>query len=139
MILVDTSVLIDYLRGKENEFTQRFQFVLDSGTPYGINSFIYQELLQGVRTENEFTLLKQYLDTQRFYRLRDERESFAQAARIYFDCRRKGIVVASTIDCLIAQTAIDNDLFLLHNDSDFERIAEVAKLKFYLGQGIASQ
>ena len=133
MILVDTSVLIEYLRGKENKNAKRFQLVLDSGIPYGINSFIYQELLQGVRTEDEFTLLKQYLDTQRFYRLRDERESFAQAARIYFDCRRKGIALTSTIDCLIAQTAIDNELFLLHNDSDFDRIAEVAKLKLYLG------
>ena len=133
MILVDTSVLIDYLRGKENKNSKRFQLVLDSGIPYGINSFIYQELLQGVRTEDEFTLLQQYLDTQRFYRLRDERESFAQAARIYFDCRRKGIALTSTIDCLIAQTAIDNELFLLHNDSDFDRIAEVAKLKLYLG------
>lgn len=133
MILVDTSVLIDYLRGKENKNTKRFQLVLDSGIPYGINSFIYEELLQDVRTEDEFTLLKQYLDTQRFYHLQDERESFTQAARIYFDCRRKGIALTSTIDCLIAQTAIDNELFLLHNDSDFDRIAEVVKLKLYLG------
>ena len=133
MILVDTSVLIDYLRDRNNEVSQRFQFVLDSGIPYGINSFIYQELLQGVRTEEEFNLLKRYLDTQRFYHLRDERESFAQAARIYFDCRRKGITLASTIDCLIAQTAIDNDLLLFHNDSDFEKMAEVVKLRFYVG------
>ena len=133
MILVDTSVLIDYLRDRNSEVSQRVQFVLDSGIPYGINSFIYQELLQGVRTEEEFNLLKQYLDTQRFYHLRDERESFAQAARIYFDCRRKGITLASTIGCLIAQTAIDNDLLLFHNDSDFEKMAEVVKLRFYVG------
>jgi hypothetical protein len=78
-------------------------------------------------------VLKQYLDTQRFYRLWNERKSFARAAQIYFDCRKRGITLASTIDCLIAQTAIDNDLLLLHNDSDFERIAEVAQLKFYPG------
>ena len=132
MILVDTSVLIDYLRGKDSKASQRFQFILDSGVPYGINSFIYQELLQGVKRKGEFNLLKQYLDTQRFYSLRDERESFARAARIYFDCRRRGITLASTIDCLIAQTAIDNGLLLLHNDSDFEKMAEVARLRFYV-------
>ena len=133
MILVDTSALIDYLRGKESEVAHRFQFVLDSGVPYGINSFIYQELLQGVKTEEEFKLLKQYLDTQRFYCLRDEKESFASAAQIYLDCRRKGITLASTIDCLIAQTAIENDLLLLHNDSDFEMMTEVVDLSFYTG------
>jgi len=131
MVLVDTSVLIDYLQGRENEATQKLQYILDTGIPFGINSFIYQELLQGVRTEEEFRLLKQYLDTQRFYRLRDERESFAQAARIYFECRKRGITIASTIDCLIAQTAIENELFLLHNDSDFEKMTEVVKLKFF--------
>ena len=131
MVLVDTSVLIDYLRGKENEATGKFQHILDASIPFGINSFIYQELLQGVRTEEEFNLLKQYLDTQRFYRLRDERESFAQAARIYFECRKRGLMISGTIDCLIAQTAIENNLLLLHNDSDFEKIAEVVKLSFY--------
>lgn len=131
MVLVDTSVLIDYLRGNQNEATEKFDYILGARIPFGINSFIYQELLQGVRTEEEFRSLKRYLDTQRFYRLRDEKESFAQAARIYFDCRKKGITVTSTIACLIAQTAIENDLFLLHNDSDFERIAQVVKLRFY--------
>lgn len=131
MILVDTSVLIDYLKGKQNTATDRLQTALHSGIPYGINSFIYQELLQGVRTIKEFNLLKQYLDTQIFYHLRDEKESYALAAHIYFDCRRKGITISSTVDCLIAQTAIDNNLLLLHNDADFDKIAEVADLRCY--------
>jgi len=40
-------------------------------------------------------------------------------------------MISGTIDCLIAQTAIENNLLLLHNDSDFEKIAEVVKLGFY--------
>jgi len=131
MVLVDTSVLIDYLRGTDNESTRKFQFVLDNDIPFGINSFIYQEVLQGVKTERDFRRLKRYLDTQRFYNLKDDRESFAEAARIYFKCRRKGITVSSTIDCLIVQTVLEHDLFLLHNDSDFERIRNVVKFKVF--------
>jgi len=89
VVLIDTSVLIEYLKGVDNKPTRKFQSILDSGIPYGINSFIYQELLQGVNTEKEFQKLKEYLDTQRFYRLNDERDSFAEAALIYFKGRTK--------------------------------------------------
>jgi predicted nucleic acid-binding protein len=131
MILVDTSVLIDYFKGIQNSAADKLQFVFDAGIPFGINSFIFQELLQGVKTEKEFDELKDYLETQIFYELRDKRESFARAAEIYFKCRKKGHQVGSTIDCLIAQTAIENNLLLLHNDDDFEKIAKVVRLGFY--------
>ena len=131
MVLIDTSVLIDYLRGAKNTSTERFQYVLDSRIPFGINSFIYQEVLQGVKSEKDFRELKKHLDSQRFYGLEDPKESFASAARIYLKCRKKGMTVTSTIDCVIAQTAIENNLFLLHNDSDFGKIARVTDLRIF--------
>lgn len=131
MVIVDTSVFIDYLKGIDNKPARKFQSILDSGIPYGINSFIYQELLQGVKTEQAFHNLKEYLDTQRFYRLRDAKESFAEAALLYLKCRKKGITVSSTVDCIIVQTALENNLLLLHNDSDFEKIARVVELRFF--------
>ncbi len=131
MILVDTSVMIDYLKGTGNNATTKFQHALDNNLPFGINSFIYQEVLQGIKTEKDFLKVKKYLDTQKFYGLRDQKESYADAARIYHNCRKKGITINSTIDCLIAQTVIENNLFLLHNDSDFDRIAKVIALKIF--------
>lgn len=131
MVLVDTSVLIGYLKGDKNVSLKSFQYVLDNNIPAGINSFIYQEVLQGVTSEKDFLTVKKYLDTWRFYALKDQKESFAAAARIYYQCRKKGITVSSTIDCLIAQTAIENDLFLLHNDSDFDNIGRVVNLKSF--------
>ncbi|MCL5674570.1 MAG: PIN domain nuclease [Candidatus Omnitrophica bacterium] len=131
MILVDTSVLISYFRGIKNEGTDKFQYVLDSNILFGINFFIYQEILQGVKTEKEFRIVKSYLDTQKFYNLLAGKESFAKAALIFYKCREKGITVGSTIDCLIAITAIENNLFLLHTDKDFEKIQKVAPLKFF--------
>jgi predicted nucleic acid-binding protein len=87
----------------------------------GATEIILQELLQGVPTEDEFDRLYAYLRTQRFFGPTKGLESHAEAARIYFRCRRKGISVRSTIDCLIAQVAIENDL--LHNDRDYPQIS----------------
>lgn len=131
MVLVDTSVMIDYLRGNEDDTILTLQRIIDNNIPFGINSFIYQEVLQGVATGKDFTRVRKYLDTQRFYGLKDKRESYASAAKIYFGCRKKGMTINSTIDCLIARTAIENNLYLLHNDADFDNIAKVADLKIF--------
>jgi predicted nucleic acid-binding protein len=132
VVLVDTSVMIGYLQGEENNAILRFQYILDNNIPFGINSLIYQEVLQGVKTEKDFDQTKKYLDTQRFYSLKDEKESYASAAKIYFRCKKKGLTINSIIDCLIAQTAIEHDLYLLHNDSDFNRINKVVPLKKFI-------
>jgi len=123
--------MIDYLKGTENEPAGIFQYVLNNNIPFGINSFIFQEVLQGVKSERDFVTVKKYLETQKFYVLKDIKESYAAAARIYYKCRRKGITINSTIDCLIAQTAIENSLFLLHNDSDFDRMHKIVGLKIF--------
>ena len=49
---------------------------------------------------------------------------------MYLDCRREGLTVRSTVDCLIAQCAIESELVLLHHDMDFKRIVRmVPRLK----------
>ena len=55
--------------------------------------------------------------------------SYAEGARIFFECRRRGIALRSTLDCLIAQMVIEQDGTLLHDDEDFERIKEVRSLR----------
>jgi len=131
MILVDTSVLIHFFKGTNTENSRKFGIVLQRRMPFGINSLIFQEVLQGAGSEKEYLTLKKYLETQRFYHLKDPIGSFAEAARIYLNCRKKGITIRSTIDCLIAQTALENDLLLLHEDSDFDLMAKVIPLKFF--------
>ena len=129
MILVDTSVLIDFLKGQDNPSVQGLLQIIDRDIPFGISPIIFLEILQGAATESDFKLLKEYLGSQVFYDLKDRRESYARAAKMSAELRRKGMAIKSSIDCLIAQTAIDNDLYLLHNDSDFDRIKKVAPLK----------
>ena len=132
MILVDTSVLIDFFKNKATESVLSLQYIIAMNIPFGISLTIYQELLQGVATEKQYLDLKRYLDTQRFYYLLRDKESYADAARIYFRCRKEGVTISSTIDCLIAQTAIENNLELLHNDADYDKIGKIVqKLKIY--------
>ncbi|WP_304225829.1 PIN domain nuclease [Gracilinema caldarium] len=132
MILVDTSVLIDYFKGIESGPAKLFDELVEHGIPYGINTFIYQELLQGSKTIHEFNTLKEYLETIPFYDLKYGKESYEKAAFLNFQCRKNGITIRSTIDVLIAEIAIENNLLLLHNDSDFDKMSKVIKeLKIY--------
>lgn len=132
MILVDTSVLINYLKGVSTAAADKFQDAIDKKIPFGISPYTYQEILQGAADEQEFALLKEYLDTQMYYDLKQGRASFSEAAMTCFQCRRMGITIRSTIDVLIVQTAIENELFLLHDDSDFTAIKKaVPGLKVY--------
>jgi hypothetical protein len=132
MVLVDTSVLINFFKGLRNDKVIRFEEIIEKEIPYGINDFIYQELIQGARNEKEFNLLNDYLKSQRFYELNNGTKSFEMAARLYMKCRKSGVTVRSAIDLLIVQTAIENDLYLLHDDKDFTNISTVEKkLKVY--------
>ena len=132
MILADTSVLIDYLKGNKNSATEKMAHIIDNDIPYGICTYVYQELLQGSANEHEYGLLKDYFGTLPFYDLRYGKESHENAAYMCMLCRKNGISVRSTIDFLIAETAIENELYLFHNDSDFTNISQVYNnLKIY--------
>jgi len=127
VILVDTSVLIDYLKGKENNQVKLLDEIIEKKISFGISPFVFQEVLQGTKDQKEFDLLKEYLETIPLYNLLNGLESYAEAARINFKCRKSGITIRSTIDLLIVQTTIENKLFLLHNDSDFDHVQKVVE------------
>lgn len=134
MILVDTSVWIDYLREADNDEVGWFNDILDHGYPFGITSVIYQEVLQGADSKKSFDRLDEYLSTQTFYEPLDAVESHREAARLYFRGRRSGYTIRSTIDCLIARVAIEHDLLLLARDRDFRTLSDVEpKIRLYTG------
>lgn len=132
MYLIDTSIWIDFLRENNNSAVLHFLDILDNQIPFGITGIIYQEILQGVKSGKDFNQLISYLSTQRFFNPLDNLLTYQQAAKLYFDCRRKGLTIRSTTDCLIAQIAIEHNLVLMHNDKDFLQIQKVTSdLKLY--------
>jgi predicted nucleic acid-binding protein len=132
MILVDTSVLIGYVKKLDGIPYDKMDYVIDNDIPYGICNYVYQELLQGSKNKQELELLKEYLDTLPFYDLRFGKQSFENSALMYMSCRKKGLTIRSTIDLIIAEIAIENNLYLLHDDMDFTNIAKIHdNLKIY--------
>ncbi len=132
MILADTSIIIGYLKGASGLPYKKFDDILENNIPFGISNVMYQEVLQGAKTEKEFNQLKEYLQTITFYDVREGMRSYEEAALKYVKCRKAGITIRSSIDLIIVQTAIENNLYLLHNDNDFINISKVIKeLKLY--------
>jgi predicted nucleic acid-binding protein len=125
MLLIDTSVWIKLFRAPDNDFKQTLIEAIN-GKDYYLSRFTQTELLQGARNEKEWTELNNYLSTQDY--IDPSIQSWSHAARIYYELRRQGITVRNTIDCLIAASAIEHDLLLLHDDRDFEVIAHGTSL-----------
>ena len=126
MILVDTSVWIDVLRDRQGDVVESFR-KKTYGEILVLSRFTQLELLQGAKSDKDWKQLDEYLSSQ-FYLEATER-TWSDAARIFFELRRKGITVRSSIDCCIAQVALEHDALLLHKDADFERIASIRPLR----------
>ena len=129
MILVDTSVLVPLFRGTDTNAVRFLVQAVQEDVPVFVTPIIVQEILQGARDEKEWTALDRQLARQALVHPTDALGTHRRAGRIYFDCRRKGLTVRSTIDCLIAQLALEHRLSLLQDDQDYRAIGEVRPLK----------
>jgi predicted nucleic acid-binding protein len=106
VIVVDSSVLIGFLRGHNSPAITRFQELEQEEVPYLLPAFCYQEVLQGAKDEREWRLLREYLGSQELLLPQDLLDTHFNAARIFFDCRRKGLTIRSSVDCFLAQLAL---------------------------------
>ncbi|GHV04807.1 twitching motility protein PilT [Campylobacterota bacterium] len=124
--------MIGYFRGIDKPQYNILDELIVQGIRFGINHHIYMELLQGTKTEREFEQLREYLGSLPFYELKYGEKSYEKAAQLHIKCRQNGVTIRSTIDLIIAQTAIENELYLLHNDADYANMAKVIpQLKIY--------
>ncbi|MBW4622696.1 MAG: PIN domain nuclease [Cyanosarcina radialis HA8281-LM2] len=126
MLLIDTSVWIGVFRDRSGQVRQQLETIIADRNVL-LTRFTQLELLQGSLNEQEWTLLSTYLENQDYVELTIH--SWQAAARIYYELRRQGLTVRSPIDCCIAQAALENNLLLIHNDRDFEAIAQVRSLQ----------
>ena len=127
MLVVDTTVWVDYFNGVENPQTDFLYSVLDT-TPILIGDLILTEVLQGFRHDPDFEKARRIFG--KFMQESIVNPALAiQSARNYRFLRQKGVTVRKTIDSLIATFCIENDHQLLHNDSDFDGYEEHLGLK----------
>lgn len=130
MILVDSTVWIDFLEGKETFFRYKLHDLIEGEEGICLTSIQLTEVLQGTDNDIEFEKTKRYLIEFPTFII-DKLETYIHAAKIYRLCRQRGKIVRKTADCLIAAVAIENDLPLFHNDRDFDKIASCTSLKIF--------
>ncbi len=127
MVIVDTTVWIDYLRGTKNPETLWLDRELQRQR-LGLTDFILCEVLQGIREQNMFT--RGRADLQRFQVFQTGGIELAvAAAQNYRDLRHRGYTVHKTIDCLIATFCLQAKHKLLHRDHDFDCFEKVLGLQ----------
>jgi hypothetical protein len=118
LILVDTSVWIDYFRGAITAQTEKLDNLLGH-EPLAIGDLILAEVLQGFADERDFNVARKLLTSLKVVDLGGQEVSI-QAARNFRALRRLGVTVRKTIDTVIATRCIESGYDLLHHDSDFE-------------------
>lgn len=127
MILVDSSVWIDYFRSADTPQVALLDGLLGRSR-LAVGDLIAAEVLQGVRDEREFKLVKETLDAFDHVDLVGY-ELAIKASMNYRALRVLGITIRKTIDTLIATRCIEDGLTLLHSDRDFLPFAQHLGLK----------
>jgi predicted nucleic acid-binding protein len=117
VILVDTSVWIDYFNGVESLHTNALDSALEEGT-VAIGDLIFLEILQGFKNDRDFKRAREVLETL------DQYEMFGhimalKCAENYRTLRKNGKTIRKTTDVIIATFCIENALPLLFSDRDF--------------------
>ncbi len=130
MILIDTSIWIDFFRGANSIYKKTLHNLILQDRDICLTDIIMTEILQGIKEDRKFEEVNNNLLEFPIYSAGDI-GTFIQAAQIYRACRKKGRAVRKTIDCIIASIAIENNLELFHNDLDFNLIAECTDLRIF--------
>ncbi len=127
MVIVDTTVWIDYLRGTENPETRWLDRELQRQR-LGLTDLILCEVLQGIRNQSAFA--RAQADLLKFQVFQTGGSDLAvAAAQNYRDLRAQGYSVRKTIDCLIATFCLQAKHELLHRDHDFDPFEAVLGLQ----------
>ncbi len=127
MIVVDSSVWIDYFTGKNTPEAEKLDSVLGED-PVAIGDLMLSEVLQGFRTDKDFRKAKELLMSLTIVNMLDTAIALKSAVNLR-KLRKKGVTVRKTIDTIIATYCIENKLPLLHSDKDFQPFHKHLKLK----------
>ena len=122
MILVDSSVWIDYFKGTITPQTQMLDRLLGT-EPLAIGDLILTEVLQGFDDDRDFNKAKKMLTSLIVIELGGQ-EIAIQAAKNFRTLRNLGVTVRKTINTVIATRCIESGYDLLHNDRDFDPFAK---------------
>lgn len=132
MIVVDTSVWIDYFNGTETAQTEILDKLLGN-EPLAIGDLILTEILQGFRSDQDYRMAKELLATLTIFDMLGV-DSAIRSADHYRLLRKRGITIRKTADVIIATYCISENHALLFSDKDFQPfVTELGLLKVQPG------
>lgn len=128
LVLIDTSVWIDYLSKKENKLDGTVDQLLENSR-IACASLILAELVQGAKTEKETGQIKEFFSP--LYWIESNDSHWDKAGEISFRLKKRGKTVSLT-DCFIAALAKSDEAKILTHDKDFQSIAEINECELFI-------
>ena len=119
-VLVDSTVWIDFLNGRETAQTQKLEQCIQNRDELCCCGFVITEVLQGIREEKQYTATKRQFENLVY--LADDRSTLELGATIYRELRRQGVTIRNSFDCLIAAIVVQQRVHFLENDRDYQFI-----------------
>ncbi len=127
MVLVDTTVWIDFFGDKPTSEVAELERLLNAGEDICTCGIILTEVLQGIRDDVAYRKTLSSFDDLLYLPM--NREVFVMSAQLYRSLRRRGLTIRKPVDCMIASVAITHGAILLHNDRDFDPIKKYCSLR----------
>ena len=127
MILIDTSVWVDFLSPSPGPAGAELRRMIEEGEPFALTGVVVAEVLQGLT--RDAASIEQYLQQWDMIEPRGY-ETYREAAAIYRTARAHGVAL-TTIDTLIAAIALEHNCSLFTLDQDFSRISRLTHLALY--------
>ncbi len=131
MILVDSSVWIDFFNGRDTVGVRRLSDLLeDASAPLALADLVLFEVLRGFRDERDYLAARRALGALDVVDIGGT-ASALHAAEHYRALRAGGYTVNSPVDVLQASFCIENDHALLHSDRDYDAMEAMRGLKVW--------
>jgi predicted nucleic acid-binding protein len=127
MIVVDSSVWIDYFNGQMNAATDLLDDLLGD-EPILIGDLIYAEVLQGFQEDRDYIQAKKLFESLTFGEMLGK-DVALRSVDNYRTLRKKSVTIRKTIDMIIGTFCIETNMSLLHQDRDFDPMEKHLKLR----------
>ena len=124
-VLIDTSVWIDYLKGKNEELLERADRFLTYSAVY-VPKVVIAELIQGAKSEKEVSVIESFVEA---FNIIDQTENtWLKAGKLSFSMKRKGVHIG-LVDCYISVLASEHDCKIFSLDEHFTTIKRFLKIE----------
>ena len=128
MIVVDTSVWIDFFRDRDSWQVEHLAQLIADDEGIALTDVILTEILQGLPDDRTARRVERRLAGFDVLRL-ETLDDFRRAASLYRQARTRGVTIRRTLDCLIASICVRDEIPLLHADADFDHLARCTALR----------